>query len=128
MLEEENGYEVTNTGIDTSTGERRVIKAKLDIVDEETMLLHLDPSLGLPDERYQVLGTDYESYASVWNCEEFVYLGALVRREFGWILSKDELMDSTGRIPDKDMKTAIKAFEKFGIDVSEFVVSDLKTC
>ena len=124
---EEAGYVVTNTGLDTETQEEEIISATLEHT-QDNLLLHLDPSLDLPDEEYQVLSTDYVSYASVWNCKEFPMLGILVRREFAWILVREEVIEESGKMPDRTLKSAIDAYERFGIDVEQFAISDQRSC
>ena len=124
---EEAGYLVTNTGMDTETEEEVIITATLEH-NQGDISLHLDPSLDLPDEVYQVLETDYVTYASVWNCREFPMLGILVRREFAWIIGREEVMEATSRIPHRVLKNAIGAYERFGIDVKQFEITDQMRC
>ena len=124
---EEAGYLVTNTGMDTETEEEVIITSILEH-NQDDLSLHLDPSLDLPDEVYQVLATDYVTYASVWNCKEFPMLGILVRREFAWIIGREEVMEATGKMPDRALKNAIGAYERFGIDVKQFEITDLMRC
>ena len=82
----------------------------------------------MPDEVYKVLETDYVTYASVWNCKEFPMLGILVRREFAWIIGREEVMEATGRIPGKALKNAIDIYEQFGIDVKQFEITEQMRC
>ena len=114
---------VTNAGMDTETGEEAIITATLEH-NQGDLSLHLDPSLDLPDEVYQVLATDYVTYASVWNCKEFPMFGILVRREFAWIIGREEVMEATGKMPEKALKNAIGAYERFGIVVKQLAISD----
>ena len=118
---------MTNAGMDTETGEEAIITATLEH-NQGDLSLHLDPSLDLPDEVYQVLATDYVTYASVWNCKEFPMLGILVRSEFAWIISREEVMEATGKMPDIALKNAIGAYEQFGIDVQQFEITDQMGC
>ena len=118
---------MTNTGLDTETGEEVIITATLEH-NQDDLSLHLDPSLDLPDEVYQVLETDYVTYASVWNCKEFPMLGILVRREFAWIIGREEVMEATGKMPGRVFKNAIGAFERFGKDVKQFEITDQMSC
>ena len=117
---------MTNTGVDTETKEKVVITGSL-VNNEEGLALHWDTA-DLPDEVYQVLHTDYETFASVWNCKEFPMLGILVRREFAWIISREEVMEATGRIPDGMLKNAINVYSKFGIDIGQFEVTEQFRC
>ena len=125
MAEEE--VLVTNTGYDTETQEEVTLSGTLNY-NQDSLFLHLDPAMDLPDEEYQVLDTDYVSFASVWTCKEFPMLGILVRREFAWILAREGLVGEGGRVPDTDLKTAIDVYQKFGIDVTQFQISDLSNC
>jgi hypothetical protein len=77
---------------------------------------------------YQVLETDYVTYASDWNCKEFPMLGILVRSEFAWIVGREEVMEATGKMPDRTLKKAIGAYERFGIDVKQLEISDQMRC
>ena len=115
------------TGMDTETEEEVIITATIDH-NQENLSLHLDQSLDLPDEVYQVLETDYVTYASVWNCKEFPMLGILVRREFAWIIGREEVVEATGKMPDRALKNAIGAYERFGIDVKQFEITDQMRC
>ena len=118
---EEEGYLVTNIGFDKETQEEAFIFATLDYTNDN-LLLQLDPILDLPEEVYQVLDTDYVSYASVWNCKEFPMFGILVRREFAWILAREEVIE------DRTLKNAIEAYKRFGIDVEQFDISNHRSC
>ena len=40
--------------------------------------------------------------------------GILVRREFAWILAREEVIE------DRTLKNAIEAYKRFGIDVEQF--------
>ena len=117
---------VTNTGVDTETQEQVIITGNL-VHNQEGISLHLDSS-DLPDEVYQVLDTDYETFASVWNCKEFPMLGVLVRREFAWIIGREEVMEATGRIPEGMLNNAVEAFSRFGIDVAQFELTESSSC
>ena len=55
-------------------------------------------------------------------------LGILVRREFAWIISREEVMEATGRIPDGMLKNAINVYSKFGIDIGQFEVTEQFRC
>ena len=120
---------VTNTGVDTETQEQVIITGNLvhNQTIQEGLSLQLDSS-DLPDEVYQVLDTDYDTFASVWNCKEFPMLGVLVRREFAWIIAREEVMEATGKIPDGMMKHAEDVFSRFGINVGQFDISDQSRC
>ena len=125
MAEEE--VLVTNTGYDTETQEEDIISGTLNY-DQDSLFLHLDPAMDLPEEEYQVLDTDYVTFASVWSCKEFPMLGILVRREFAWILVREGLVGEGGRVPDTALKTAMDVYQRFGIDVTQFQISDLRNC
>ena len=123
--ETEGVYKVTNKGVDTETKEDVVITGDL-LHTQEGLALHWDTA-DLPDEVYQVLDTDYDTFASVWNCKEFPMLGILVRREFAWIISREEAIEPTGRIPDGMLKDAMNVYSVFGIDIGKFeVIEDFR--
>merc|ERR1711970_1259513 len=112
------GLTVTNTGWDTETQQQVTITGSI-LDKQEELVLHLDTQ-ELPDEEYQVLDTDYENFASVWNCKEFPMYGILVRREFAWILGREEIMESIGKMSEEVLETAVDAFRIFDIDVDKF--------
>ena len=58
---------VTNTGMDTETEEEVIITATLEH-NQDDLSLHLDPSIDLPNEVYQVLATDYVTFAKSFPC------------------------------------------------------------
>ena len=55
-------------------------------------------------------------------------LGILVRREFAWIIGREEVMEATGKMPGRVLKNAIGAYERFGIDVKQFEITDQLRC
>ena len=55
-------------------------------------------------------------------------LGILVRIEFAWIIGREEVMGATGKMPERALKNAIGAYERFGIDVKQFEISDQLRC
>merc|ERR1712228_731368 len=131
-LKEEESLKVMNSGLDTDTDNIVSISGTIKKTEPNSktgnLELHLEESLDLPDEDYQVLATDYTSYASVWNCKEFPMLGILVRREFAWILARENVLGADGRMPDKLLDTAMKVYKDAGIDITQFSFSGFDRC
>ena len=131
-LQEEESLKVINSGLDTETDNFVSISGTIKKTEPNSktgnLKLHLEESIDLPDEEYQVLATDYKSYASVWNCKEFPMLGILVRREFAWILARENILSADGRMPDKLLDTAMKVYEDAGIDITQFSFSGIDSC
>ena len=113
---------VINRGLDLETGLRETIRGQLlpGLAGQLGQLLELSESLGLPAEQYQVLATDYSTYAAVWNCKEFVFPGELLRREFAWVLAREALHE----VPSQ----ALEAFHSAGIDTGRLVRDDRSQC
>ena len=74
-------------------------------------------------EDYTVLDTDYTSFASVWNCREFHLLGGVFRREFGWILSRED-----SGLGQEGYEKAERALSQFGIKTEKLEKTDRSKC
>ena len=89
--------------------------------DKVGFRLHL-VAAGLLTEDYMVLDTDYTNFATVWNCREFHMLGGVFRREFGWILGREEGLGQGA------YTKAEQALHKFGIKTEKFEKTDRTKC
>ena len=69
-----------------------------------------------------ILDTDYTQYASVWTCKEFRMMGIILRREFGWVLGREE------RLSEEVFKKAKHAMQKFGIRTDKLEITDRSLC
>ncbi|KAM6953786.1 apolipoprotein D-like [Aplochiton taeniatus] len=74
---------------------------------------------GVPDSPYWVLSTDYQTYAVVYSCSD--YLGVF-HVDFAWILARTRTLadDIVGRLHD-DLKAV-------GLDVNRLTVSNQTAC
>ncbi|XP_066987843.1 apolipoprotein D-like [Macrobrachium rosenbergii] len=81
------------------------------------LALHLD---GVPfTGSYNVLDTDYENYTTVYSCQNFLGLGHM---DQAWILGRRNTLTL------EEMETAMRAFEKWGIDTQRFVKTIQEPC
>ena len=79
---------------------------------------------GLEPEPYIVLDSDYTNFASVYSCHHYVVYGGVLRREFAWVISREQ--DS---LDNQDIKArAIRAFADQHIDVDRLVWNNLTQC
>lgn len=72
-----------------------------------------------PPGDYWVIGTDYNSYASVYSCKEF----GSITFEFAWVLLRD-----VNSVNSTAVDEALDAFESNGIQTDNFEVIDHTDC
>ena len=120
QVNKDDTLHVMNSGRDTETEQVVNITGTLEL-SNENLYMQFDGSL--PNEEYIILETDYIDFASVWNCREFVMMGILVRREFGWILTRKSEPFSQVLL-DK----VLRSYQGYGIDTEQFDFSSFTKC
>ena len=68
--------------------------------------------------KYNVLYTDYDSYALVWTCTTSNWFIFTYKMESAWILSRTKVLDAT------KLTEAREKLFKAGIDLSKMTVTD----
>ncbi|XP_068208875.1 apolipoprotein D-like [Palaemon carinicauda] len=82
-----------------------------------SLALYLD---GVPFAgRYEVLETDYETYASVYSCLEILGIGHINQ---GWILGRNSALSP------EELQTAKGQFDKWGIDSNALAMTQQEPC
>ena len=82
------------------------------------MKISFPMSAPLGDQNYQVMMTDYDSYAAVWSCQRLLF----GHRESGQIMSRKPTLDN------QIVQKIRKRFESFGINEHYFSVVDQASC
>ena len=83
---------------------------------ESMMKISFPMSLG--DQDYQVMMTDYDSYAAVWSCQRILF----GHRESAQIMSRKPTLDNM------IIQKIRKRFESFSIDEHYFSIIDHTSC
>lgn len=75
-------------------------------------------SSALGDQDYQMMMTDYDSFAAVWSCKRILF----GHRQSAQIMSRKPQLDN------HVVQKIRKRFESFGIDEHEFSIVDHSSC
>lgn len=87
--------------------------------DGDSKLIVTFPSLPLPvDAPYWVLGTDYDSYAVVWSCNNF----GVFSLRYVWILTREP------KPPVEVLERAYQVVDKNNVSRAYFIRTDQKNC
>lgn len=104
-----------------TTGKIRSQKGKITFLEgqpESMMKISFPITAPLGDQNYQVIMTDYESYAAVWSCQRILF----GHRESAQIMSRKPTLDNA------IVQKIRNRFESYGINEHYFSVVDQASC
>ncbi|XP_064104633.1 apolipoprotein D-like [Macrobrachium nipponense] len=108
---------VHNAGLDANGNLVEIFGFVEPTSQQGTLALHLEgvPFVGT----YNVLDTDYDSYAAVYSCQEFLGVGHI---DQAWILGREKTLTL------EEMVVALNAFDTWGIDTKKFIKTMQEPC